>query len=77
MLIILTAWFIHNWWKLLIGLVMVIIILEGRHRKSREAANSGASDNGALNKDAAETRAADQEVKVKVKEEEEQQKQES
>lgn len=72
MLIILTAWFIHNWWKLLIGLVMVIIILEGRHRKTREAANSGEADAGALDNDAAGNDVADQEEKAEEKEEQQQ-----
>ena len=28
MLILLTAWFIHNWWKLLLGVVAIVVILE-------------------------------------------------
>ena len=38
MLILLTAWFVHNWWKILIGLLMVIVILEIQHRKKRAEA---------------------------------------
>ena len=41
MLILLTAWFVHNWWKLLIGLVAVIVILEGSHRKKLKDAQEG------------------------------------
>lgn len=28
MLILLTAWFIHNWWKLLLGVAAIVVILE-------------------------------------------------
>lgn len=28
MLILLTAWFLHNWWKLLLGVAAIIVILE-------------------------------------------------
>ena len=33
MLIILTAWFVHNWWKLLLGVVAIVVILEYHYYK--------------------------------------------
>ncbi len=28
MLILITAWVVHNWWKLLIGLLAMIVVIE-------------------------------------------------
>lgn len=33
MLILLTAWIVHNWWKLLLGVVAIVVILEYHYYK--------------------------------------------
>ena len=41
MLILLTAWIVHNWWKLLLGIVAIVVILEYHYYKTPSKEKSG------------------------------------
>ena len=46
MLILLTAWFVHNWWKLLLGVVAAVLIFEYHYywKPAREKAGNEAEE---------------------------------
>lgn len=54
MLILLTAWLVHNWWKLLIGLLAMIAVIEynyyykkpGKKGSGEEGPDKEESDEG-------------------------------
>lgn len=41
MLILLTAWVVHNWWKLLLGVVAIVAILEYHYYKKPAKEKTG------------------------------------
>ncbi len=41
MLILLTAWVVHNWWKLLLGVVAIVVILEYHYYKKPAKEKTG------------------------------------
>ena len=40
MLILLATWIAYNWWKLLIGVVAIIIIIEYRYYRKKDPGNA-------------------------------------
>ena len=41
MLILLTAWVVHNWWKLLLGVAAIVVILEYHYYKKPAKEKTG------------------------------------
>lgn len=66
MLIILTAWFVHNWWKLLLGIIAIVLIFEYHYYK-KPAKEKAAKEAEEKETEEAETKAeeASQETEEK------------